>query len=382
MDPLIGGALVGAGASIINGIGSLFGSSSGSKRQFRQNKELMAIQQGYNQQNMQLQYDLNNQMFDYQNDASRQVENLTRAGINPLGADGFTPASNVGSSSAASAGLPSMTALNDMQGFPNFASAISDIASAKLKANQATKTEVETEYERIKTAHAVDFFDGQNSLQWKKGSLTDQQIETLAAQKLKFDQDVASSIAQIEQGWKSLELKQQEVQISKMLADLRAEVDRGNLSLSAARFAVEKVASVYRNNLMAAQTAKTYSDIDVNQSDIIKNRAEAEFFAHKSVGEHIRNSWLPQQLETALRKDSANADFLSKLADATGQKAELLDKENSAFWINQVLGWLDKVVSIIGGTASSASTFSSLGGASTSAGTAVAATGGVPPVPM
>lgn len=102
MDPIIGGAIIGG---VSNLVGNLFGSSS-TKSTNKTNLKIAQMNNEWSERMMQKQMDYNTDMWNKQNeynDPSKQVERLTKAGINPALA-----LSNISTGSAQGASSPSL----------------------------------------------------------------------------------------------------------------------------------------------------------------------------------------------------------------------------------------------------------------------------------
>ena len=98
MDPIIGGALIAGGASLLGTIGDLFSGYSNANMVYKQNRNLQQWQQEYTKQNMSTQFDYNKyfQERQYQqqqeavnaaneyNTPANQIARLQDAGINPF----------------------------------------------------------------------------------------------------------------------------------------------------------------------------------------------------------------------------------------------------------------------------------------------------------
>lgn len=82
MDPIIGGALIGAGSSLLGNVLGLGAGNRASEKQHQYNKEIMAIQQDYNLYNAKQQQQYNKELWDYTN-YENQVKHLKAAGLNP-----------------------------------------------------------------------------------------------------------------------------------------------------------------------------------------------------------------------------------------------------------------------------------------------------------
>lgn len=100
MDPIVTGAIIGAGSSILGGGISSAGSAVRTKKQWRYRQKEMALQQEYALAQMQKQYDYWKQQTDYMNeynDPSALLARWRSAGVTPagvLGQSGVTVSSN------------------------------------------------------------------------------------------------------------------------------------------------------------------------------------------------------------------------------------------------------------------------------------------------
>lgn len=106
MDPIVTGALIGAGSSILGGGISSTGSAVRTKKQWRYRQKEMALQQEYALAQMQKQYDYWKQQTDYMNeynDPSALLARWRSAGVTPAGVLGHSGVS-VTSNSASGPG--------------------------------------------------------------------------------------------------------------------------------------------------------------------------------------------------------------------------------------------------------------------------------------
>ena len=100
MDPIVTGALIGAGTSILGGGVSAAGSAVRNRKQWKYRQEEMALQQKYALAQMQKQYDYWKQQTDYMNkynDPSALLARWRSAGVTPagvLGQSGVTVSGN------------------------------------------------------------------------------------------------------------------------------------------------------------------------------------------------------------------------------------------------------------------------------------------------
>lgn len=88
MDPIVTGALIGAGSSILGGGISAAGSAIRNRKQWRYRQKEMALQQEYALSQMQKQYDYWKQQTDYMNaynDPSALLARWRSAGVTPAG---------------------------------------------------------------------------------------------------------------------------------------------------------------------------------------------------------------------------------------------------------------------------------------------------------
>ena len=134
MDPIVGGALIGAGANLI---GNLFGKKSNDSAN-KTNLQIAQMNNEWSERMMQKQMDYNTDMWNKQNeynDPSKQVERLRAAGINPALALG-----NISTGSAQGVSSPSLPSPSGatMQPFrPDFSGIGNAIMSAYQIANQS-----------------------------------------------------------------------------------------------------------------------------------------------------------------------------------------------------------------------------------------------------
>lgn len=103
MDPIVTGALIGAGSSIVGGGVSAAGSAVRTKKQWRYRQKEMALQQEYALAQMQKQYDYWKQQTDYMNeynDPSALLARWRSAGVTPAGVLGQSGVSVSGNSAS------------------------------------------------------------------------------------------------------------------------------------------------------------------------------------------------------------------------------------------------------------------------------------------
>lgn len=103
MDPIIGGALIGAGMSLFGGGMSAAGSAIRNEKQWKYRQKEMALQQEYALAQMQKQYDYWQQQTDYMNAYNEPSALLSRwrsAGVTPAGVLGQSGVSVSGSSAS------------------------------------------------------------------------------------------------------------------------------------------------------------------------------------------------------------------------------------------------------------------------------------------
>lgn len=126
MDPIVTGALIGAGSSILGGGISSTGSAVRTKKQWRYRQKEMALQQEYALAQMQKQYDYWKQQTDYMNAYNEPSALLARwrsAGVTPagvLGQSGVSVSGNSASgigSSGHGVGASGMDVENPLGGF-------------------------------------------------------------------------------------------------------------------------------------------------------------------------------------------------------------------------------------------------------------------------
>lgn len=158
IDPIIGGALIKGGASIL---GNLFGASSTNKTN-ETNYKIAQMNNEWSERMMQKQMDYNTEMWNKQNeynDPSKQVERLRAAGINPALA-----LSNISTGSAQSASSPSLPSPSGatMQSFrPDFSNLGEAVNSAyqlsmAQKKNDADIDFMETQSQVLRARAAAD----------------------------------------------------------------------------------------------------------------------------------------------------------------------------------------------------------------------------------
>lgn len=103
MDPIVTGALIGAGSSILGGGVSAAGSAVRTKKQWQYRQKEMALQQEYALAQMQKQYDYWKQQTDYMNeynDPSALLARWRSAGVTPAGVLGQSGVSVSGNSAS------------------------------------------------------------------------------------------------------------------------------------------------------------------------------------------------------------------------------------------------------------------------------------------
>ncbi len=325
MDPIIGGALIAGGASLLGTIGDLFSGYSNANMVYKQNRNLQQWQQEYTKQNMSTQFDYNKyfQERQYQqqqeavnaaneyNTPANQMARLQAAGINPFtawsngqGSSGTQPSVPSGSSGSVglgSVGLPSAISPNFQlsQSFSSFANAFKALAEAK-KTGVDTSLLEETFDDMVKKIKS----------------------ETIQSEALAVIQQIEASVKNEKEGaiiknlLKDLDKKQSEIDLN-MLKGLTENEQQEYISKQKDKLDEEIKEIISRTNLNHQQSALLYKFAELRQQaeiDEIRSRI------------HLNNASATNQLTQAedsratrqarinnLKADSRLKDSLSQL---------------------------------------------------------------------
>lgn len=184
IDPLIGGAIVSAGASILNGIGGIFSQDHANRKNFQQQLALLENQQNFTREMFDKQVAENRQSIVHQMNQYRTL------GINPLAVTGGVSQTNQASPSAPSA--PQANYRNPIEGAQLaviLSEAMKNIAEAKRSEAETPKTIAETAYtwslqqtEDALRKHRIDMLGIDIKLGDAKINLTKKEVERIDSQ--------------------------------------------------------------------------------------------------------------------------------------------------------------------------------------------------------
>lgn len=292
IDPIIGGAMVGAGASLL---GNIFGFGSNSSANAT-NMKIAQMNNEFNERMMEKQMAYNTEMWEKNNEynsAVNQRKRLEEAGLNPymmMSGGNAGIAQNAGSVSAASsAGNPTMQAFR-----PDF-SGLSQSINTAIQLKQAQKLN-----------------DAQvNNIEQQTAGL---QIEN----KYKTSQIIAD-LAERYERTNNTRLKSD---YQKLMNDTYMTMFNTDMQYKSKQmYLMEQQAEGYRiENLMKSETlkvlpqqlranlAETLSRIEVNKADTFKKTKEAIKTVYESAGLKISNANLAAMTDDLLREQRARAD--------------------------------------------------------------------------
>lgn len=309
MDPIIGGALIGIGGSLL---GNLFGWGSQNNAN-QNNKEIAQMNNEFNERMMNKQMDYNMMMWNKQNEyntAANQRKRLEEAGLNPYmmmngGSAGM--ASNAGSVSAAqSSGNPTMQAFHpDFSGLSQSINTALQLKQAeKLNNAQVGKIEQETEGIRIENQYKTQSILADLAERYERTNNT----------RLKSDYQKLMNQTYMEQFNTDMQYKLKQM----YLMDQQAEGYRiENLMKS-------ETLKVLPQQLRA-QLAETLSRIEVNKADTFLKTKQAIKTVYESAGLKISNANLAAMTDDLIREQAARADEAegrAKSARAEGKYTE------------------------------------------------------------
>lgn len=141
IDPLLGGALVNAGASILNGIGGIFAQKDSNQKNYQQQLALLENQQNFSREMF------NKQVAENRQSIVNQMNQYRQLGVNPLAVVGGVSQTNQTAPSAPSA--PQANYRNPIEGAQLaviLSEAMKNIAEAKRTEAETPKTIAETAY--------------------------------------------------------------------------------------------------------------------------------------------------------------------------------------------------------------------------------------------
>lgn len=181
ITPEIGGALISAGASILNGLGGIFGQKSANQKNYQQQLSLLQNQQNFAREMWQLQTSEN------RNSIINQMSQYKQLGINPLAVTGGVQQTNQSAPSAPSA--PQSNYRNPLEGAQLavvLSEAMKNFAEAKRTEAETPKLESETAYtwslqktEEALRAHRIDMLGIEIALGDAKINLTKKEVDEI-----------------------------------------------------------------------------------------------------------------------------------------------------------------------------------------------------------
>ena len=250
--------LVLAGIAAASGTGQGIANAKAGKRQFKNQKELMKIQQGYNQQNAALEQKLALDMWDKTN-YSAQRKQMLKAGLNPamMYEKGGTGGTTSGAGNVASGGAPTAS----MPIPPNLAGlglTGMQIVEAELMKAQANKANAEA-----KKIGGVDTELAESTIQKILAETTNEQAKTGLI-------ELEKESTTIDNAWKPYILEQE-------FKELVEKVEHWGYQNQIAQGTVDSVIDEYRakavgqwieNDLKKAQINKTNEEITEIKNNI------------------------------------------------------------------------------------------------------------------
>ena len=347
MDPIIGGALITGGASLLGTIGDLFSGYSNANMAYKQNRNLQQWQQEYTKQNMSTQFDYNKyfqeRQFQQQQEAvnaaneyntpANQMARLQAAGINPFtawsngqgssGTQSSVPSGSSGSVGLGSVGLPSAISPNFQlsQSFSSFANAFKALAEAK-KTGVDTSLLQETFDDMVKKIKS----------------------ETIQSEALAVIQQIEASVKNEKEGaiiknlLKDLDKKQSDIDLN-MLKGLTENEQQNYIAKQTEKSDQEIKEIISRTNLNEQQSALIYKFAELRQ------KAEIEEIRSRT---HLNNASATNQLTQAedsratrqarinnLKADSRLKDSLSQLNERDFEIKDAATAKEKANYLNQ-----------------------------------------------
>lgn len=184
IDPLLGGAIVSAGASILNGIGGIFAQKDANRKNYQQQLALLENQQNFTREMW------NKQVSENRQSVVNQMNQYRQIGINPLAVAGGVSQTNQTAPSAPSA--PQANYRSPIEGAQLaviMSEAMKNIAEAKRTEAETPKTIAETAYtwslqqtEDALRKHRIDMLGIDIKLGDAKINLTKKEVERIDGQ--------------------------------------------------------------------------------------------------------------------------------------------------------------------------------------------------------
>lgn len=349
MDPIIGGALIAGGASLLGTIGDLFSGYSNANMVYKQNRNLQQWQQEYTKQNMSTQFDYNKyfQERQYQqqqesvnaaneyNTPANQMARLQAAGINPFtawsngqGSSGTQPSVPSGSSGSVglgSVGLPSAISPNFQlsQSFSSFANAFKALAEAK-KTGMDTSLLEETFDDMVKKIKS----------------------ETIQSEALAVIQQIEASVKSEKEGaiiqnlLKDLDKKQSEIDLN-TLKGLTEKEQADYIAKQKDKSDQEIKEIISRTNLNEQQAALVYKFAELRQQaeiDEIRSRIKLNNASASNQLTQAEDTRATRQARiNNLNADSRLKDSLSQLNERDFQIKDSSTAYETANYLNNQL---------------------------------------------
>lgn len=256
MDPLLGAAIIGAGAKLVGGLFNSGSQSSANKANVAMTRETNALNYRIFREQNQFNEEMLNQQLEY-NTPLNQRQRLEEAGINPYLALGNISTGNQQSSLTSASPSP----MQSPQVQPNFAmgnaigQAVSDFANTSLALSQARKNDAESTY----TLAQAGWLDRQNEIQYRRNQLEYDKSQF----DFKFSKDTLGnrlalsdmSVNQANEMYTQLQLQTEALRIQNDLSKL----DLGFKSKYGEKRIVSELANII------ADTAKKYEDVAMSR---------------------------------------------------------------------------------------------------------------------
>lgn len=290
LDP---SALIGAGASIINGIGNLFGVSKSNKT----NREIAAMTNATNERINQSQLDYNWQMWHAQNEYNNpaaQRKRLTDAGLNPIyyGLDGNSAASG-----------NSFSPIAAQQASPTIPQNFDFVSDAAMKYAQIQNMQADT---NLKNAGAgLDIEKAESERQLRSGMLT------IQGQNIRLNENyIKSSAKEIDKLAADIRSINQSVEESlTRVNDLRSQISQREFE-KRIRYAEYLLDRKYKNGLLTLQE----KNLALGWFNAFTDRKNANTNYYNVLNQNFRENWMlpynQRQSESISQFNENNAEYI------------------------------------------------------------------------